>query len=94
MVFFKRKKWLEIKRQGKRFFAETVELFQGSMFHAGRYHMHAIKHASSGYKSQRRDRAEGGRQYETEGGEREKVTREERKKNKERGERKEEKTEG
>ena len=28
--------------------------------HAGRYHVPAITHASSGYKSQRRDRAEGG----------------------------------
>ena len=28
--------------------------------HAGRYHVPAITHASSGYKSLRRDRAEGG----------------------------------
>ena len=28
MVFFKRKKWLAIKRQGRRFFSETVELLQ------------------------------------------------------------------
>jgi len=29
------------------------------LMHAGRYYFHAITHASSGYKSQRRDRAEG-----------------------------------
>jgi hypothetical protein len=35
-------------------------IFLTTIMHAGRYHVLAITHASSGYKSQRRDRTGGG----------------------------------
>jgi hypothetical protein len=39
MVFFKRKKTVGNKETGEVFFAETVELLQGSMSHADRYQL-------------------------------------------------------
>jgi len=59
MVFFKRKETAGNKETGKRFCRDSGAV-SGEHVSRGHYHMHAITHASSGYKSQKKDRAENG----------------------------------
>jgi hypothetical protein len=58
MVFFRRKETTGNKETGKRFCRDSG-VVSGEHVSRGHYHMHAITHASSGYKSQKTDRTEG-----------------------------------
>ena len=66
MVFFKRKETAGNKETGKRFCRDS-EAVSEEHVSRGHYHMHTITHASSGYKSQKKDLAEGGEKKEEEG---------------------------
>jgi hypothetical protein len=66
MVFFKRKETARNKETRKRFCRDSGAV-SGEHVSRGHYHMHAITHASSGYKSQKKDRAKGGAKKEKEG---------------------------
>jgi len=59
MVFFKRKETAGNKETGKLFCRDSGAV-SGEHVSRGHYHMHAITHASSGYKIQKKDRAERG----------------------------------
>jgi hypothetical protein len=58
MVFFKRKETAGNKETRKCFCRDSGAI-SGEHVSRGHYHMHAITHASFGYKSQKKDRAEG-----------------------------------
>jgi hypothetical protein len=64
MVFFKRKETAGNKETGKRFCRDSGAV-SGEHVSRGHYHMHAITHESSGYKSQKKDRAEEGERRKT-----------------------------
>jgi hypothetical protein len=81
MVFFKRKETAGNKETGKRFCRDSGAV-SGEHVSRGHYHMHAITHASSGYKIQKKDRAERGEEGDENRGEGEHKKRKSREKEK------------